>query len=81
MPGGVVNEPPPANVVAVGAGIGYEPAVLAAAVVVNDIHITSDVLVLTIVNPRNLVWAVKAFTAVPPVATVPEQSVSVTLSS
>ena len=73
-----MNDPPPAKVVAVAAGIGYEPAVLAAAVVVKLIHITSAVFVLTIVKPCNVVCAVKALTAVPPVVTVPEQSVAVT---
>jgi len=54
---------------------------LAAAVVVNEIQSGSDVSMLTTVKPCNVVWAVKAFCAVPPVVIVPEQAVAVTLGA
>ena len=74
-----MNEFAPAKDVAVAGANGYEPAVLAAAVVVKLIHSGSVVSSFRIVKPCNVVCAVKALTAVPPVVTVPEQSLGVTL--
>lgn len=83
IPGGDVNDPMPAKVTAVGAGIGLDGAAVVA-VVVRDIHKGSPPPVveslLVIVNPCSVVCAAIAVTAVPPVAMLPAQLVRVTLA-
>ena len=75
-----MNEDAPAKVVAVAGANGYDAAVLAVAVPVNEIHMTSVVSRLRTVKPCSVVCAVKALCAVPPVEMEPEQSVRLTLA-